>query len=206
MGDQVRISAIVAVACLALAGCSVNTAVPSSGAGAAEVMTSRIVNSPTSFYISPDLATLAPKISYESYACSAWSFPTAVGAALTQTLQSTNSSAFRNVVSGGSLNQAGQGASYNVVFTLDNFESRLNALPGFWSGTMSATSEISLHVSVSDASGYQVIRTIVDGDGNADVPGTCAAGSQALSEAIGKAVKRVAENYVDKVINSGIMH
>jgi hypothetical protein len=138
--------------------------------------------------------------------CSAWSFRTDVATALTETFRTTNSSGFTNIVAGGSTAQAAPGASYNVVLSLDNFQARVSASPGFWSATMNATSEISLRVSVSDASGNQVLRTIVDGEGNADASGGCDSGSQAVSEAVAKAVKRAAENYAAKVINSGLMH
>jgi hypothetical protein len=168
-------------------------------------MTSRTVNAPTSFYFAPDVADLQQSVKFASYMCSAWSFNTDVASAVMDSFRSTNAAGFSNIVAGGSPAQPAPGAGYNVAVSLDNFQARVSAAPGFWSATMNATSEISLRVSVTDAAGNQLLRTIVDGEGSADVSGGCPEGSQAVSDAVAKAVKRVTENYADKVINSGVL-
>lgn len=199
---------VIAAGCLLwLAGCTVNTYVPSSGAGAAEVMTSRVVNSPTSFTHSLDMASLQPSVGYSGYMCSAWHFRADVAMAIARSFQATNEAAFRNIVDGGGRNGLpAPGASYNVDVSLDNFDAQISASQGFYEVEANSNADISLRIRVIDVTGYQVLQTIVSGEGNATATGQCNAGGIALSQALAKAVKHAAENYADKVINSGLLH
>ncbi|MFO1055852.1 MAG: hypothetical protein U1E53_02675 [Dongiaceae bacterium] len=175
-------------------------------APADEVMQSRIVESPTSVYIDPELASLSRKVEVSTHACGAWSFPMNVGPALVETLRRTNEVALKHQVPGGTATQPAEGAAYHIVITLEDFEARVVANPQFFTGLLDANAELSLRVRVLDAKGVEVLKALPSGEGSAEVSGDCSDGAPSLSKATGKAMKRTAESYVDKVINSGVIH
>lgn len=187
---------------MALAGCTANATVAPSAAGASVVMQSRVVESPTSVYFPPELAYWQQKIPVTGYECSAWSFPTSVGPGLVETFRLANKAALQHEVPGGRANGPAPGADYNIVFGLESIEAKVTFAPSFWSAVVTANADVALQVHVVGADG-EVLRTVIDGQGSATLDGGCSDGAKALSEAIGKALRRVSENYVDRVINSG---
>ena len=197
---------LAALLLVVLAGCTAPTTVPSTSMAASEVMATRAIESPTSVYISPDVALLSQKVAVSGYSCSAWNFPTSVGPGLAETLRLTNDQALKHPVPGGTQSEPGAGASYHIIFDQPEYDPRISIAPQFWSGLADASAELTLRVRVIDAKGMEIIKTIVSGEGSAQQSGDCEAMSGALAAASGKAVKRIAENYVEKVINTGLFH
>jgi hypothetical protein len=191
---------------LVLSACSINTTVAPTGAPAADVMNSRVIESPTSVFIAPDVTGLRKEVAISGYTCSAWSFPMSVGPGLAETLRLANGAAIKHLVPGGTATTPADGAAYHITVTMDGFEPRVSVAPQFWSGLANASAEITMRARVIDAKGMEILKTIVAGEGSAEETGDCPAASGALSTATGKAVKRVVENYVEKVINTGIIH
>jgi hypothetical protein len=171
-----------------------------------EVMQSRIIDSPTSVYIDPELSALKREVQVTTDTCGAWSFPTSVGPALVETLRRANEAALKHPVAGGTATQAAEGATYHIVIKLEDFDAHVSASPKFFDGLLDAYTEVTLRVRVIDAKGNEVLKAIVSGEGSGEVTGACPDGAPSLSQAAGKAVRRTVESYVDKVINSGVIH
>jgi hypothetical protein len=195
-----------AAALLALTGCTATATVAPTGAGAGEVMTNRVIESPTSVYIAPDLASLSQKIPVTGYACSAWSYPTSIGPGLVETIRLANTAALKHEIPGGTPHGPAQGADYNISFDLESVDGRVTFAPSVFSAVISANAEVALQVHVASQEKGEVVRTVLDGEGAATLDGGCPDGARALSEAMNKALKRISENYVDRVINSGAFH
>jgi hypothetical protein len=157
---------VAAALCVAfLSGCTANTTVPASGAGAGVVMPARVIESPTSVYIPPDLSVMSQKIPVTGYQCSAWSFPTSIGPAIAETIRLTNRAALKHEIPGGTAMGPPQGADYNIAFAVEAFEARVTYAPSFFSAVISSTAEITLQVRVVSPTKGEVVRTVIYGQG-----------------------------------------
>jgi hypothetical protein len=191
---------------LAFGACTVQTPVPASSVPAADVVEKRAIVSPTSVWMSPDVGALKPQVRSITEVCGAFVYPLSLGAGLAETLERTNEAALKRRVSGGTGSAAAAGAAYHIIIELDDVRTRLSVSSG-WGPVASADAEVVLRVRVIDAAGDEVFRTTVAGEGAADESiGTCEDSANALSAAAAKSVKRVAESYVEKVINAGAFH
>jgi hypothetical protein len=186
---------------LLLGGCTYNAQVSPSSSAAGEILPSRKIAYPTSYFVDTELASLNRDAS-EGYSCSAHKFPVSVGPAISSSIRSVNDSAFEQVAEGGTASQAGDGVERHLVFQLDSFEPRLRFEPGFFQGTAVANVELVLKVTVYDKTGNALVRTRITGSGYGEMDGGCGAGAEALGIAANQAVKRTMESYVDRVINA----
>jgi hypothetical protein len=148
---------------LVLSACSINTTVAPTGAPAADVMNSRVIESPTSVFIAPDVTSLQKEVAISGYTCSAWSFPMSVGPGLAETLRLANGAAIKQLIPGGTATTPADGAAYHVTVTMDGFEPRVSVAPQFWNGLANASAEITMRVRVIDAKGAEILKTIVAG-------------------------------------------
>src|SRR5689334_7548332 len=162
-------------ALLVLSACSVNTTVAPTGAPAADVMNSRVIESPTSVFIAPDVTGLKKEVAISGYTCSAWSFPMSVGPGLAESLRLANGAAIKHLVPGGTAAAPADGAIYHIAITMDDFEPRVSVAPQFWSGLANASAEITMRVRVIDGKGGEILNTIIAGEGSAEQTGDCSA-------------------------------
>ena len=199
-----------------LAACTVQATAPASGAAAGVEVTNRVIESPTSVYMPPELASLSQKIEVAGVACGAYSFPTSIGPGLAETIRLTNKAALKNEVPGGTAAGPPNGAEYNIAFALESIEASVSFpatggifFPGYLVATL-ARAEVRLQVHVISRKNGEVVRTVVEGLGASNMkqgfPNTCEDGSKALSEAFGMAFRNLAKDYIDRVINSGAFH
>lgn len=184
-----------------IGGCTYTAEVAPTMAPAAEIMPDRQLSYPASIYIEPELESLSRDIR-PSFVCSAHNYPLNAGNAITSTFRNLNEEIFSDVIPGGSSSQGANGAVRHIVYQYEGFNPRLNFATGFWTGTAQANVEVIIKVIVYDENGMQLMRTIVDGQGFAERDGECGVGAETLAEATQVAIRRAAENYVHKVVNS----
>lgn len=197
---------VLALACLGLSGCMSTSSIAPIGVADSDIKTASTVESPTSVYIPPDLASYAQEVSVSGWGCGAWSVPVTLGPGLVQSLQAANRKGLRNEVPNGSAQQPAPGAKYNIAIALDGFHPHLKVEMGLFSGTAVAAADVVLRIRVTDNEAKELLTSEVTGDGEAqsDVL-LCPEVKKALTQAVTLAVQQVAQNYVDKVFNSGLL-
>jgi hypothetical protein len=197
---------VLALACFGLTGCMSTSSIAPIGATDIDIKTGSTVESPTSVYIPPDLASYAQEVSVSGWGCGAWSVPVTLGPGLVQSLQAANRKGLRNEVPNGSAQQPAPGAKYNIAIALDGFHPHLKVEPGLFSSTAVAAADVVLRVRVTDDQAKEVLISQVTGDGEAESDVVfCPEVKKALTQAVTLAVQQVAQNYFDKVINSGLL-
>lgn len=197
---------ILALACLGLSGCMSTSNITPAGATDSDIKAAVVVESPTSVYIPPELANYAQEVPVSGWGCGAWSVPVTMGPGLVQSLQAANHKALRNQLAGASAQQPAPGAKYNISIALDGFHPHLKVEMGLFSGTAVAAADVVLRVRVTDDQAKELLVSQVTGDGEAESDVVlCPEVKKALTQATTIAVQQVAQNYIDKVINSGLL-
>ncbi len=191
------ICAAIAVSAVALlGGCAVPTHIDPQTVAAAEVASSKVFSSPVTVEYAFQANELDIRVEVTGFTGSACSFPLALSQAFYTTFDSVNHQAFRNLVA------ANSDGAYRVRVVIDTFDNSLIFAGRFWGSTAVAHSEIALRVSVMAPNGTEVSRQLIRGSGQqATDVGSCAGGSEAVEAAINKALRQVAEEYADRVIN-----
>lgn len=197
---MMRIFALVLCAAT-LGACTYQANIAPQGAAAGEVMPGRRLAYPVSVYVEPELADLTREAD-TGYMCSAHAYPVKVGPAIVSTLRNVDEAAFARIVPGGTRSAMAPGAQRHLVFGLEEFRASLDFSPGFWTGKANAQAELTMKVTALGEGNREILRTVVTGEGSSRKEGDCPTGAQALTEAVNKAVKRAAEEYVFKVINA----
>jgi hypothetical protein len=188
----------IAIALCALSGCTYRATVAPSLGAASEVMANRIVSAPVSVTYHLETSELDRQVPTDGPICSAHTFTLAASEALRLTLDAVNRAAFTKLV-------ASDGA-YDVLIQTESVEPQLAFHQGFWEGGVRAHLDLTLRVSVRRRDGTDVLRTTLNGEGSGDTSGGCDSGPAALSQAAGNAIKRIAEQYADRIVNSGQMN
>jgi hypothetical protein len=124
----------------------------------------------------------------------------AIEGSLTKTVEAAYPQAVNN---GGSLPAAASGLVFK--FDLSEFDPTIRFTPGFFVPTADATVDLAIHARVSDKTGKELIATTFRGQGHSSQDGSCGVGADALAEAGKKAIADAMENFVDKVINTGVL-
>lgn len=185
-----------------LSACAHDVSVMSSNQPASEVMANRVIQTPATYSFTPEFADATKKVTYGGLACGAHSFNLPIGAALQRTTIAATEAGFAHSSPG--VNAVGGG--YHLRFDLEDYDATLALIPGFLSATVRAQVALTGRVDVTDASGNEVARAIISGDGNGSADGDCPAGGPALKAASEKAIKRIVTDYVYKVINTNTLH
>ena len=194
------------LACLGLSGCMSTSSIAPAGATDSDIRTTSTVESPTSVYIPPELANYAQEVPVSGYGCGAWSVPVTMGPGLVQSLEAANRKALHNQLPGTSAQLPAPGAKYNISIALDGFHPHLKVEIGFVSGTAVAAADVVLRVRVTDGQAKELLVSQVTGDGEAQSDVVfCPEVKKALTQATTLAVQQVAQSYVDKIINSGVL-
>lgn len=183
-------------------GCAYNVQV-SSQSGAAEVMSAKVKQDKAYLVFSDSLATAGKEVK-PSFVCGAHRYPMYIGETLESSLSKTVEAAFPNAVNnGGSVPTSGDGLIFK--FDLSEFDPSIRFMPGFFVPTADANVDIAIHARVADKTGKELLATTFRGQGHSSQDGSCGVGADALAEAGQKAIADAMENFVDKVINTGIL-
>ncbi|MDN7881359.1 hypothetical protein [Burkholderia aenigmatica] len=152
---------------------------------------------------SDNLATAGKEVK-PGFQCGAHRYPMYIGETLENSLSKTVEAAFPHAVrNGGAIPALGDGLVFK--FDLSEFDPRVRFTPGFFVPTADANVDIAIHARVSDKTGKELIATTFRGLGHSSQDGSCGIGADALAEAGQKAIANAMENFVDKVINTGIL-
>jgi hypothetical protein len=203
-GEVMRwLKAITALSAVSVfSGCAYNVQV-SSQSGAAEVMSTRVKQDKVYLVFNDNLATAGKEVK-PGFACGAHRYPMYIGETLESSLSKTVEAAFPHAVTnGGSVPTAGDGLIFK--FDLAEFDPRVRFTPGFFVPTADANVDIAIHARVSDKTGKELIATTFRGQGHSSQDGSCGVGADALADAGQKAIADAMENFVDKIINTGVL-
>lgn len=90
-----------------------------------------------------------------------------------------------------------------IIVRLDAFEPRIRFIPGFWSGSATATTDLSLGVTVHGPGG-SLLGTSVGGSRTAEggAGAVCGGGAQVLAESIEKSMRDALERMAERVSSS----
>lgn len=186
----------------ALGACSFPANVPSTAAPAAEILPDRRIDAPASMFVTPPLANLN-EMALVGFVCSAHTFPVNAGPAIVSTARRVNEETFSQLIPGRSVNETRGDAVYHVTYDLEEFTPRVDFAEQFWSYRAIATVDLTMSATVFDASGQQIVRSLITGTGNHSITtGSCAGGADVLSVATSEAISRAFESYVSRIINS----
>lgn len=142
-----------------------------------------------------------------SHFCGAHTYPVSLGDSIHVSLQRTLALVFEDIVKKPSMptadTMARLGIRGAVLVRMDNFSPRLVCSMGFWSGTCTATTEISFGVSIR-GSGGTMFGTSASGSNtfDGDAGAACGGGAVVLSESITRATRDALERMAERVSNS----
>lgn len=147
------------------------------------------------------------EISASSYVCSAHTFPMKVGDAISTSVKAMMASVFENTTARTVMPTVNDlrrdGSRGAVLVRLDSFEPRVRCSTGFWTGSCTASTDVSFGVTVRGTEGTLYATSVgdsatVDGDSG----GACEGGATVLSESISKSVKKALERMGERLSNS----
>jgi hypothetical protein len=193
---------VLMMAAAVLAGCTYEAKPVTVSSAAAEIQPSRVSSERVSLYLDPALADLETEAD-TGYTCSAHAFPVKAGEAVISSFRKVVDEAFGEyemresaVYTGGDL---------DVRVGLETFGVDLAFDSGFWSAKATARAELVLKVDVSRNGAPVVGRTTIAGEGTGRRDGGCDVGAEASAEATEVAIKRTMENFIYKLVNSGML-
>lgn len=142
-----------------------------------------------------------------TYVCSAHTYPFESGTTMKASVMNTLSNVFEETVVRTSTPSAEEMASGElagvVLVRLDNFQPRLACQMGFWSGTCTATADISFGLEVSGPEG-RLFGTSVGSSKttDGDAGGACGDAANVFSEAYRLALRDALERMAERLSNA----
>ena len=119
------------------------------------------------------------------------------------TARRVNEETFTLLIPDRSVNEARRDAVYDFTYDLQELTPRVDFAEQFWSYRAIATVDLTMSVTVFDASGQQIVRSLVTGAGHHSLTtGSFAGGADVLAVATSEAISRAFESYVSRIINS----
>lgn len=190
-------------AILSLGACTFAAPVAPSSVPAAEVAPNRRVAAPAYYSISPDIQNWQKNVRPMGLAGSAHTWQINLGTPVSETLRRTLDATFTSATPGTA--PSSSAAAFNFKFDLEEADARIMFIPGFFSAVSRADVQMAIRVRVTDQSGVEVARAIVQGSNSNSLDGQVETMSVALSGAAEKAVRNLATDFVYKVINTGVL-
>jgi hypothetical protein len=179
-----------------VSACTVKTDVAPVPSAAAEVMSSRSFNSPVIVEYGFTPQDLDVKVATSGYRGSACTFPLSLSGALYATFDAVNNQAFHHIVA------APAPEAYRIRIAFASFEPTIRFDRQAFGSEAVAQADIALRVSIHNPKGDEISRQIVRGTGqDQEEVGACSDGNKPLSTAVQKALRNLAEEYADRVIN-----
>ncbi|TEA71883.1 hypothetical protein [Allopusillimonas ginsengisoli] len=166
-------------------------------------MPNRRIDAPAAVRIDPELSNLTRKVN-TGFVCGAHTYTVDLGSGISESILQTMEGAFKQVARVDSQSEVQPGA-YFLDFYLSDFAPRLRFLPGFWSATADADTELAIRVRATNPQGKLVLQTTGRGQGNAEETGGCTEGEEPITEATRKALQRTMEDLVQKLVNTRIL-
>jgi len=184
--------------------CSFQVPVEATTAGAVMVMPNRVSNMPIQLSLLVQGSTGTSIIRATGIDCTENVYQLSLNESVHTSLRISTSAAFPAMqVSQNAETHSGQ--VRRIIIQFERPTARLSFLPGLWQYTALANVEVAANVTVVASSGQEMYRGFIIGTGSEETPGYCPAGAQALGAAASNAIRRLAQDYVSKIINSGVV-
>ena len=158
--------------------------------------------------INADKSLFDKTISSTSFICSAHKFPISLTDAFISSIKQVNESIFEYVserVTIPTLEEMEKDNFSGYIFINSKiFEPRLQFIPGFWSTTASASTDIGFDYSIRDNNNILLLNGTISGNrtSDGDAGNMCAGGGNVLAESISKSLRDALERYGERVSNS----
>lgn len=158
--------------------------------------------------INADTNLLDKTVSPSSFTCAAHKFPISLTDSFTSSIIATNESIFESIFQRENIPSVEEMKKDNlsgyIFITSKLFEPRLQFIPGFWSATASASTDIGFDYNIRDSQNNLVLNGSISGNRTADggAGGACEGGSSVLAESISKSLRDALERYGERVSNS----
>lgn len=154
--------------------------------------------------IDDNIKSLAKDVKMASYACSAHSYPMAVGEVLSQSIRNATRSAFEQANELQSGGTSSPGITGTIIYRLEDFQPKLSCQSGFWTMSCTATTEIGMNVMVRDKDGKVVVNTAANASRTADgeAGSMCDKAGVYVGESFTKATKEVLERLLERISNA----
>jgi hypothetical protein len=142
-----------------------------------------------------------------SYVCRAHRYPIAVGDSLAVSIKQTMESIFEHVNEQGSAPSGDQlsklGFNGVILVRMDDFSPRVLCAEGFFSGTCSASTDISFGVIVRGANGI-LVSTAASGSkvADSDAGGACGGGATVIGDSITRSTRDALERLAERLSNA----
>lgn len=156
----------------------------------------------------PSVRQVSRDVKPSTYICSAHHYPVNFGDSLAVSLRQTFQALVEDVEERPSLPSNEEltkiGARGAAVVRVDEFSPRLTCSMGFWSGTCTATVDLTVGLHAKRLDG-KALATAVTGSKthDGDSGGACGGGSEILSEASTRAMRDMLERLAERVANAG---
>lgn len=187
----------ISVSMIGLSACTTDVPIAPSSVAAGAVMADRVIKTPTTYTFAPDMADRGIVFTLGAY-----TYKSNVGHPMEETLVKATQAGFSNATSG----PGNVRAPYNIRFDIDDTDGHLSVIQGFLSASVNAHIELSATVDVTDITGKELAKAEIVGSGSATGSGNSDGIQQAIKLAGQKAMKKIGEDYVFKIINTNTLH
>lgn len=197
----------VALLSVATAGCAYN--VQPSATKAVNIYSSYENKIPGKWILvlDPSIKDVSRDVKPATYICSAHHYPVQFGESLAVSLKSTFMALVDEIEERATLPSTDElaklGAAGSAVVRLDDFSPRLTCSMGFWSGSCTATAELTVGLNARRVDG-KAFATAVTGSKTADGDSGpyCGAASAVLADASTKAMRDMLERLAERIANA----
>ncbi|MDD2880445.1 MAG: hypothetical protein PHQ58_08395 [Rhodoferax sp.] len=154
--------------------------------------------------IDDNIKSITKEIKMSSHACSAHTYPMAVGDPLTQSIRNATRSAFEQASEVSNSGAPLADFSGSIFYRLEDFQTRLSCNQSFWAINCTATTEIGMNVVVKDNSGKVLVNTAANSSRSAEgeAGSMCDKAGNLAGESFTKATKEVLERLLERVSNA----
>jgi hypothetical protein len=184
---------------IGLAGCAHTVAVPASMAPAAEVSPGRRIAAAAKYDFAPDIQSLNRRVHPIGLQGSAHYYDVNLASPLIATLSAAINEAFTK----SNPLVAGAPVAYRFDFSLEDAGIRIAFAPGFFVATAVADVNITVRVRVLNGAGAEISRALITGHGEASQDGGAETMEHVIAMAGERALRKIGDDFVYKVINSG---
>lgn len=158
--------------------------------------------------INADRSLFDKTISSTSFTCSAHKFPISLTDSFISSIKQANEAIFESTFERSTMPTVEEMQKDNlsgyIFITSKLFEPRLQFIPGFWSTTATATTDIGFDYNIRDRNNNLLLNGSISGNrtSDGDAGNACGGGSNVLAESISKSLRDALERYGERVSNS----
>lgn len=190
-----------------ISGCAYN--VPTISVAPTNIYTTYENKIPGNFALIVDdsVTNVSRQVRSSSHVCSAHTFPIVLGDSAASSINRLMESLFDNITTRSTMPTSDEMKRGNlkaaVVVKLDSFEPRVTCSMGFWSGSCTASADVSFGLVASGPSGrLAAFSSGGSKSADGDAGGACEGAARVLGDAISKSMKDALERMGERIANS----